>query len=83
MYYVYLVECVDKTLYCGYTTDIEKRIFDHNNSKRGAKYTSTRRPVKLVYKEEFSNLNDALKREFQIKRLKRVQKELLIKSMLG
>ncbi len=72
-YYVYILECADKTLYCGYTNDLEKRI-DTHNSGQGAKYTSCRRPVKLVYSEIFDSKSLALKREYAIKQLSRKEK---------
>ncbi len=77
-YYVYIVECFDKTLYTGWTNNIEKRIREHNNGKGGAKYTRVRRPVTLAYVERFSDLSGALKREASIKRLSREQKLMLI-----
>lgn len=77
-YFVYILECSDKTFYCGYTIDLEKRVFNHNNSKVGAKYTKARRPVKLIYYEEFQFLSDALKREAEIKKLKKADKIKLI-----
>ena len=77
MNFVYILECSDKTLYCGWTNDLEKRILAHN-SGNGAKYTKSRRPVKLLYYEEFENKNDALKREYTIKKLKRSEKDKLI-----
>lgn len=77
-YYVYIVECSDKTLYTGWTNNIGKRIQEHNTGKCGAKYTRTRRPIKLVYKEIYSTLSDALKREAQIKKLSREKKLRLI-----
>jgi putative endonuclease len=77
-YYVYIVECSDKTLYTGWTNNIEKRIQEHNSGKDGAKYTRARRPVKLAYVESFSSLSGALKREVRIKRLSRAEKLLLI-----
>lgn len=76
-HFVYIVECVDKTFYTGYSNDVDRRIEKHN-SRKGAKYTKTRRPVKLVYKEECENKSSALKREYQIKQLSRTQKEKLI-----
>lgn len=81
MNYTYIVECADNTLYTGWTNDIEKRMEAHN-SGNGAKYTKprTRRPVKLVYLEEFAAKEDAMKREFRIKQLSRSDKELLINS---
>jgi putative endonuclease len=68
-----LLVCHDGTLYCGYTNDLNKRIAAHNN-KKGAKYTKTRLPVKLVYSEEFDNKSEAMKREWQIKQLDRKEK---------
>lgn len=77
--YVYIVRCRDQTLYTGWTNQLEKRIEAHNAGK-GAKYTKTRRPVELVYFETFEHKNEALKREYQIKQLKRSEKEKLILS---
>ena len=79
MNYVYILECADSTLYTGWTTDIQKRLKAHNTGK-GAKYTRSRRPVKLVYTETFESKSDALRREYQIKQLSRVQKLSLIKN---
>lgn len=73
-YFVYLLKCSDNTLYCGYTIDIEKRIKKHNFSKKGAKYTLSRRPVSLYYSEKFEHRKDALKREHAIKKLSRTEK---------
>lgn len=78
-HYVYIVECVDNTLYTGYTVDIEQRLATHNSAK-GAKYTRGRIPVKLVYSEEFSSIGEALKREIKIKRMTRAQKIEMISS---
>lgn len=79
MYYCYLVECADKTLYCGYTNNIDKRIKTHN-SGRGAKYTQKRLPVTLVYFEQFDDKREAMCREYSIKQLSRDEKLKLIKS---
>ena len=76
-YYVYLLECSDNTLYCGYTDDLKKRIKAHNDGK-GAKYTKARLPVKLLYSEEYKTKSQALKREYQIKKLSRKEKINLI-----
>lgn len=76
-YFTYIVECMDGTLYTGYTTDILKRIETHNSGK-GAKYTRSRAPVSLVYAEKFETLNDALTREASIKKLSRLGKLKLI-----
>lgn len=79
VFYVYIVECADGSLYTGYTTDVSRRINEHNYSiKRGAKYTRSRRPVKLVHTEEYLTISEALKREHQIKKMKRKDKEKLI-----
>ena len=78
-HYTYILECKDQTLYTGYTTDLERRLKVHNDGK-GAKYTKIRRPVKLVYHEEFDNKSEALKREYSLKQLSRKQKLLLIKE---
>ena len=78
MNYTYIVECRDKSLYTGWTTDLEKRIAAHN-AGNGAKYTKSRRPVKLVYAEEHETKSDAMKREYAIKRMTR-QEKLKIKK---
>lgn len=78
MFYVYIVECVDKTLYCGYTNNLEARINEHNNGKNGAKYTKTRRPVHLVFSENFESKSSAMKREYEIKQLSKLHKINLI-----
>ena len=79
MYYVYIVECVDRTLYTGIAKDLERRISEHNESEKGAKYTRARRPVKLVYSEEYPNRSSASKREYEIKKkMSRTQKLKLI-----
>ncbi len=77
-YYVYMVECSDGTYYTGITTDIERRVVEHNTSEKGAKYTRARRPVKLVYSEEYPDRSSASKREWEIKnRLTRAEKQKL------
>lgn len=77
MNYTYIVKCSDGSLYTGWTNDIEKRIKAHNNGK-GAKYTKSRAPVKLVYVEEFDTKKEAMKREYEIKHMKRQEKEKLL-----
>lgn len=74
MYFLYILECSDKTLYTGITTNLNRRIKEHNNSKLGAKYTKVRRPVKLVYSKQFIDRSEALKEEARIKKLSRQQK---------
>ena len=78
-YFVYILECNDRSLYTGITTDIAKRLDEHNTSPKGAKYTKVRRPVKLVYKESSEDRSSASKREYEIKKLTRTKKLELIK----
>ena len=80
MNYVYIVECSDETFYTGWTNNLEKRITQHSSGK-GAKYTRGRGPVKLVYYEEFNEKSEAMKREYEIKKMKRNDKLNLIKNM--
>ena len=82
MHYAYMVRCADNTIYSGYSTDPIHREQVHNSGK-GAKYTRTRLPVKLVYVEEFNNKSDAMKREWDFKQLTRKQKEELVKSKIN
>lgn len=77
-YFVYILECADKTLYTGITTDVQKRLLEHNESDKGAKYTRVRRPVKLVYSEDAIDRSMASKREYAIKKLTRAKKLELI-----
>jgi putative endonuclease len=74
MYHLYILKCADKTLYTGITTDLKRRVIEHNSSKLGAKYTSSRRPVELVYSKKFKNRSIASKEESRIKKLKRDKK---------
>lgn len=78
MYFVYMVLCSDNTLYTGITTDLERRITEHNTSDKGAKYTKARRPVTLVYSEKHSDRSSASKREHSIKKMTKSNKKLLI-----
>lgn len=75
---VYILECSDTTLYCGWTMNLEKRLREHNEGPAGAKYTRGRRPVRVVYQEPCLTRSDALKREKEIKKLTRSQKLHLI-----
>lgn len=77
-YYVYILKCSDTTLYTGITTDITRRVQEHNSSEKGAKYTKLRRPVELVYSEEAEDRSSASKREYAIKKLTRSEKLELI-----
>lgn len=78
---VYILECSDRTLYCGSTNDLEKRLHEHNEGRNGAKYTRGRRPVRLVYQEPCPTRSDALKREREIKKLPRWKKLLLVQNV--
>lgn len=82
MNYTYIVKCSDGTFYTGWTTNVERRLNAHNAGK-GAKYTKTRRPVKLIYLEEFPTKEEAMSREYAIKQLTRIQKEKLLDSSLN
>jgi putative endonuclease len=77
MYFVYIIECKDKSLYTGITTDVERRFVEHKKGK-GGHYTRAKGVVKIVYKEKYKNRSSASKREFQIKKLSRKKKLGLI-----
>jgi len=79
MYYTYILQCSDGTLYTGYAADIKQRVAAHNSGK-GSKYTRGRLPVALVYYEELDTKKEALQRERQIKKLDRIGKIKLIQS---
>ncbi len=81
MYFVYILECADSTLYVGSTNNIEKRLHEHNALKSGAHYTKIRRPVVLKYTEELPSLSDARKREAEIKSWPRSKKLALFLSV--
>jgi len=78
MYYVYILKCSDKTLYTGITTDLKRRIIEHNTSELGAKYTRGRRPVKLVYSKKFRDRSAASKQESKVKKMTREEKLSLL-----
>ncbi|MEG1287286.1 GIY-YIG nuclease family protein [Clostridium sp.] len=80
MNYVYILKCSDNSLYTGWTNNIEKRFKVHSQGK-GAKYTRARLPVELIYFEKFDNKIDAMKREYEIKKLKRIEKLKLINEI--
>lgn len=82
MFYTYLLECADKTLYCGYASDPVAREAVHNSGK-GAKYTKSRLPVRLVYSEMYETKSEAMRRECEIKRLTRNEKLKLIRGNLS
>lgn len=86
-HYIYILLCADDSLYTGYTTDISKRLQEHNgdgNTKTarsaGAKYTRPRRPVQMVYNELYETRSEAMQREYAIKQMKRLEKLQLIKN---
>ena len=81
MHYIYLVRCSDDSLYCGWTTDLKRRIDAHNGHiPGGVKYTRGRRPVTLVYAESFHQKQEAQRREYAIKRMAKTKKLRLIKG---
>ena len=77
-HYVYVVECADSSLYTGYTTDVERRVDEHNAGE-GAKYTRGRTPVEVVHVESFDSKSTAMSREYEVKQLSRGEKERLIR----
>lgn len=80
-WYVYMLRCADDTLYTGITTDLDRRLAQHNGERAGgAKYTRVRRPVELVYQEGVESRSLAGQREAQLKKLPRVEKLRLIRS---
>ncbi|MBU3937024.1 MAG: GIY-YIG nuclease family protein [Proteobacteria bacterium] len=80
-WFVYLVRCKDATLYCGIAKNPARHLIEHNSDDKGAKYTRGRRPVQLIYLEEFSSRVQAARREHQIKKLTRSQKMALIQTV--
>lgn len=79
MNYTYILRCRDNSLYTGWTNDLEKRVEMHNAGK-GAKYTKARLPVELVYYEMFETKEEAMRREYAIKQMKKKEKEELIRD---
>jgi len=78
MWYVYIVKCADGTFYTGVTNNLDRRVFEHNNSTLGSKYTKARRPVSLVYSKRHRDRSGAQKNEHQIKNFTRDEKIRLI-----
>ncbi len=74
MWQVYILKCADGTFYTGITTDLKRRVQEHNDSKLGAKYTKGRGPVEIVYAKKFKNRSSASKEESRIKKLTRDEK---------
>ncbi|MFA5107692.1 MAG: GIY-YIG nuclease family protein [Patescibacteria group bacterium] len=80
MYHLYILRCADNTLYTGIAVDVAKRVAEHNQSPRGARYTRSRRPVKLAFMKAFRSRAKALREEYRIKQLTRQEKLLLIRN---
>ena len=80
-YFTYILQCIDNTFYIGSTNDLERRIYEHNHLKSGAHYTKIRRPVKLLYTEEYETMSEARKRENMLKKKSRKQKIELLKNL--
>ena len=80
MYHLYIIKCADDTLYTGIAVDLKRRIGEHNYSQLGAKYTRSRRPVKLVYSKNFCNRSTASKEEVKVKALLRKEKLEMIRA---
>ncbi|WP_058993788.1 GIY-YIG nuclease family protein [Haloarcula sp. CBA1127] len=78
-YHVYVLRCSDNTFYTGYTTDVERRVREHDAGD-GAKYTRGRTPVELIHVESFDSQSDAMSREYEIKQYSRPEKERLVES---
>jgi len=79
VHHVYVLSCVDDTFYTGYTTDVERRVAEHNAGE-GAKYTRGRTPVELVHVETYDSRSAALSREYEIKQLSRPEKAALVED---
>ncbi len=77
-WFVYFLRCNDNSLYAGITTDIDRRLHQHNHTKLGAKYTRAKRPVTLAFLEAALDKSTASKREYQLKKLTKIQKERLV-----
>jgi putative endonuclease len=77
-WFVYIVRCSDQSLYTGITTDLTRRLDEHNHKINGAKYTRLRRPVSLVWSQTCTDRSDASKKEYSIKKLRKSKKEQMI-----
>ena len=73
-YSVYILECSDKTLYTGFTNNLDRRLWEHNHSNRGAVYTKYRRPVSIIYSEDYETQKEAMRRERELKTYTRIEK---------
>ena len=83
MFYFYILRCIDNSLYCGQTNNLERRINEHNFDKnKSAKYLRAKKPVSLVYSENYPDIKTAMNREMQIKRWTKTKKEALVNGDL-
>ena len=83
MYHFYILRCSDNSLYCGMTSNLDKRLKEHNSSgTKGAKYLRAKKPVVVVYSEQYPDIKTAMKREFQVKKWAKARKEALVKGDL-
>ncbi|MBI2327879.1 GIY-YIG nuclease family protein [Candidatus Curtissbacteria bacterium] len=83
MYYFYILHCSDNSLYCGMTSNLDKRLKEHNSkTSKGAKYLRAKKPVMLVYSEKYPDIKSAMNRELRVKKWTRVKKEALINGDL-
>ncbi|MEE9444701.1 MAG: GIY-YIG nuclease family protein [Cocleimonas sp.] len=82
VWFVYMLRCVDNSLYTGVTTDVSRRVLEHNGAKSVTRYTRARQPVKVVYQETAESRSTACQREAQIKKLTKLQKEALLEEPL-
>lgn len=78
IFYFYIVRCADNSLYSGITTDLKRRVGEHNSNKLGAKYTRGKQPVTLIYNEKFLTKSASMKREYEVKQMIKKEKELLL-----
>lgn len=83
MYFLYVLRCKDNSLYTGTTNNLCRRFMEHNFSDKGAKYTRSKRPLKLVLYKKFLTKSEALKEEIKFKKIKKVQKEKIISSFFS
>ena len=81
IWFIYIVRCSDNSLYTGITTDLKRRVDEHNTGAVGAKYTRSRRPVKMVYHERAENRSQASRREYQIKKMSLQSKLKMIEGL--
>ena len=79
-WYLYVLLCADGSYYCGVTTDLERRLYEHNQTAKGAKYTRSRRPSSYIHTKVYRTRRDALQAEYSFKRLTRKQKEEFINA---